>query len=203
VATIPNPAIGSLRTPPAIQHEVIARRATGSSKRQIARDLGIARKTVDAVLAGSPIEQPSYATVLQELTTKSFVRVTQAIDTEKDTDTARWALEHTVFKPEQAASYQVNGDLTMNAVLGMLPTSRAESSTASTPSLPTTASTTSSPGTAESTGQATEAAAKAAGGDIGLSLQTNFSNFSTEQLEQELARRRAADSIDVEAVPCP
>src|SRR6267142_1455496 len=80
VGTIPNPAIGPLRTPPAIQGSVIALRTAGKSKRSIAKELGIDRKTVDNVLDVFQADQPNYATTIRELTTKAFVRVANSIE---------------------------------------------------------------------------------------------------------------------------
>ena len=192
VATMPNPASGSLRTPPAIQHAVIAKRAVGDTKRKIARELGIARKTVDAILDGSPVEQPDYTAIVHsKLIPKALTRVEQVIDS--DTDTARYVLDNTIFRRESGSSYTVGGDLHVQTAIGLLPTG-----TTSTPSSASTAMTTSTAGTDAAV--ATEAAAKPPGSDMSLSLHPNFSNFSDEQLEQELARRRSARVVDAEVI---
>lgn len=160
-------------------------RATGAPKRKIARDLGIARNTVDAILDGSPVERPDYTALIHsKLIPKAIARIEQVLD--NDTDTARWALERTVFS--SSTSEPVVVDRSFNVAVGFVPTS-----TTSTPSLPSTTM---------STG--TEAPAKAGGDEIGLSLRTNFSQFSLAELEQhqaalaaELARRRS-EVIDVQ-----
>src|SRR5579864_3539937 len=138
---------GTLRTPPAVQHDVVARRSAGQTKRKISRELGIARKTVDAILSGSPVEEPDYAIRIHKTIVPSALdRVTQAIQNEKDTDAAKFILQHTVFDVVKAPQYTVNGDMHLQQTMTLLP-----------PATPT------------------EAAAKAPPGDIGLSNHTNFS----------------------------
>lgn len=206
MATQPIPTNGSLRTAPAIQHTVIAKRAVGLSKRQIARDLGIARKTVDAILESSPVERPDYAaSVHSKLIPKALTRIEQVL--ENDTDTAKYVLDRTIFKPEQSQQYTINGDVQLQQALTLLPAvpgapaptgllstgpTTLPSSTSSTPDSPSTASTQGS--------TATEAAANPPGNDIGLSNHTNFSAFSTEQLRAELARREGAQAQVIDAV---
>lgn len=175
---------------------MIALRTAGKSKRSIARDLGINRETVDTILAAYQTDQPSHAKTIHDLTTKAFVRVSEAIETQKDTDTARWALEHTVFKPAIADQWHIGGDLSVQTAIGLLPATATDGTqlaggARAVPSPDVT-------GDTQVTG-ATEAAAKPTPQDMSLSIHTNFSAFSLAELEAEVARRRAATVIDVES----
>lgn len=174
---------------PAIQSQVIALRAAGKSKRKIAEELGIHRNTVNNVIQHMQADVPDYTAIVHKLAGRALTRIDQVIDS--DTDTAKWTLEHTVFRPDVPQTYHVHSDIALVNAAGMVPST---TSTTSTPSLPSSTERTS---TAMSTG--TEAPAKPGYSDIGVCSQTNFSNFSDEQLEQELARRRAARSGVIEA----
>jgi len=169
------PTIGPLRTAPVVQGSVISLRAAGKSKRSIARELGIDRKTVDNVLEVYQADQPNYAETIRKLTTKAFVRIDEVID--KDTDTSKWLLERTALAPVGQPTVNVAGDLSLTQAIGLVPTSPSTASTPCQPSLSSTAP--------------TEAAAKPPGLEMGLSIQTNFSQFSTAELRAELARREA------------
>ena len=187
MGTTPNPATGTPSTAPVLQGAAIALRAQGKSKRKIAEELGIHRNTVSKILEAYQTDTISCTESIQKkLVPKALARIEQVL--ENDTDTAKYVLDNTLFRRE-SSQYQVSGDMHVSQAVNLLP---------STPSSASTAMTTGTAGTTESTG--TEAAAKPPGSDMSLSLHPNFSNFSDEQLEQELARRRSARVVDAEVL---
>lgn len=196
MSTAPTPTTGRLTTPPAVQSAVIGLRATGKSKRSIAKELGIARETVDNVLAVMQVAERTSADIVQtRLVPKALARIEQVI--ENDTDTARWTLEHTLFKPAEGQSMSFSGDASLTQVVQLMPPP-------STPSLP---STTSSPTTLSTASTTDRSSREGPPSDLGLSEHGNFSQFSDAQLElavQELARRRSATQvIEAEVVDAP
>lgn len=188
------PAAAQPVKPPVVQGNVIALYAQGKSKRSIAKDLGIARATVDSILTWYSQTEPVSATRVQQLVPLAYDAVEQGLRG-KDARLGLDFLKATELAERRGDTYQFTGDTMLVRAVGMLPA--VGPGTPSTPSLP------GSTGTTGSTG--TEAAAKPPGQDMSLSSPTNFSNFSDEQLEQELARRRAARAqpIDAEVVSEP
>jgi hypothetical protein len=180
-----NVSVAASIKPPAIQGDVIALFGTGVSKRSIARQLQIDRATVDRILKAYSQDKPISAGRIQQILPKAYDAVEKAVtggDAKIAMDLLK--LEHS---QRSSTTYNVAGDLSLSTASLLMPTI--------------------TPVSTERTGTElaapTEAAAKPTGSDLSVSLHTNFSQFSDEQLEQELARRRAARSgvIDAEVVP--
>jgi len=65
--------------PPVVQGNVISLYAQGVSKRQIAKDLGIARATVDGILARYRQDEPISASRVQQIIPKAYDAVEKAL----------------------------------------------------------------------------------------------------------------------------
>jgi hypothetical protein len=167
------PAVAQPIKPPVVQGNVIALYAQGQSKRRIAKDLGIARATVDSILQRYSQNEPISASRVQQLIPLAY----DAVETGLRRGDARIGMDFlkaTDLATDRSVDVQIK-DATFNTLVTHIP---AATSTPSSTSM--TSST-------EST--ATEAAAKPPGADVGLSSHTNFSQFSTADLLAELARR--------------
>ena len=164
--------------------------------RKIAKQLQISTSTVSKILSiGQTSTKPFVLDNLAErIVPKAFQTVENAID-KGDASVAMRYLERTALAERKGDSFTLTGDNVLVQAVQLLPPAPA-ASTAITPS---------SAGGTDSA--RTEAAAKPPQCDIGLSIPTNFSNFSLAELEQhqtalaaELERRRA-QLIEAEVVP--
>jgi hypothetical protein len=122
------PEVAQLRTAPAIQGAILQRRSAGQSKRQIARDLGIARPTVDNVLAAHFQGEPDIT--IAETARKLIPKGLQIIDLALDEDApipldtkagiAMRYLENTLFRDTGKGNVTFN-DAKLNVAIGLLP----------------------------------------------------------------------------------
>jgi AcrR family transcriptional regulator len=170
-----------------LQSQIIEHQRSGMPISMIAKTLGVSRQTVYNHL--TPLD--NWESYLKDKSSNinrlALNAVERAVQRGNAQVALRW-LEHTIFAPTAGDSYHIHGDVSLTQAIGYVPSPSG------------TLVTTGQPSTPVSTG--TEAAAKPTGNDISVSNHTNFSQFSDEQLEQELARRRAARSgvIDAEVV---
>jgi len=174
---------------PARRDAVIALRSQGHSILQISKRLRMGRSTIDAILSRSILAQDGS---IREHVERIVPKALQSIESKVVTD-GNLAMRFVEYAlPHDAQSINVSmGDGSRLAIATGL--------------LPVGTSTTESTGTPVSTGP-TEAPANLGDGAIAIashenfSPSTNFSQFSTAQLEAELARRRAAPVIEAEVV---
>lgn len=171
---------GTLHTPPQVQGDIITLRAAGKSKRQIAKQLGVHRSAVDNVLARYGQDKPKH-TRIQSLVPLAYDAVEYGLRA-KDAKLGLDLLKCTDLAESKSNHYTINADQVLMSGLDLMP-----KPVAAQPVLDCTPSTTPSTGT--------EAPANPSPSNISLSSHTNFSQIlasaSTEELEAELARRRA------------
>lgn len=159
---------GVPRIAPALQGEIISRRTLGHSKRKIARDLGIDRRTVDNTLQHTHQDQPK-ATNIGKLSEIAYSVVEQGL-----TDTSSKVLDRA------------------HLGLGVLKLRQddTERATALPPQVQIAVGLLSAPARG-SVPAPTEAAAKDGGVQFQVTPPHNFSQFSLADLEAEVARRRS------------
>jgi Homeodomain-like domain len=186
---MPATAVAQPYTPPAIQGDVITLYAQGTSKRRISKELGIARATVDNILARYSQSEPKNASRVQRMLPKAYDAVESAL-TRGDARIALDLLKVTDLAPTSAPQYRVEGDMHVSQAVNLLP---------STPSSASTAVTT---GTSSNTGSTgTEAPEKVAACSTDVPYLTNFlAQCPIELIEQELARRKTCGQTDSQAI---
>jgi len=164
---------------PARRDAVIALRSQGHSILQISKRLRMGRSTIDAILSRSILAQDGS---IREHVERIVPKALQSIESKVLTD-GNLAMRFVEYAlPHDAQSINVNmGDGSRLAIAtGLLPG----------PSTPMSTSTTESTGSAVSTGP-TEAPANMPSPAIAIGSPTNFSQFSTADLEAELERRHS------------
>jgi hypothetical protein len=107
---------------PGLKAAVVIARANGRDKRKIARDLGIARMTVDTILAEASLDQQieSGRIGCANLITKSIKVIDERLD--KGSETAAFGiLNPLVLRNESLApTKRMTGDVTLNQTLQVL-----------------------------------------------------------------------------------
>lgn len=181
------PSMSELHTPPAVQASVVALWSQGTSKRQIARELGIDKNTVMAILKAFRQDQPDADSQIEQITPLAYTAVKTALSKGDGRIGMEW-LKQTVFSQPPGDKYTIHADKVLMAGLALLPQAKAK---AQQPTDNTQVS--EQPALAAPT----EAPAKAAPSDISLSSHPNFSQISTADLEAELLRRRSAPDAEV------
>jgi hypothetical protein len=131
------------RKPQVLKTATVAKALAGESNAKIARDLGMNRNTVAAILEESELSHlvESAKSTLYGLLPKSVQNIDRALSAKKpDVDTAKWLLERTgVVQSDQVAN---SGGVTLNFVSHMERPNRGSDSNAgdrNLPALPETA----------------------------------------------------------------
>lgn len=172
-------AMTELRTPPATQANVVALWSQGTPKRQIARELGIDKNTVSAILRAYSQDNPQSVDKIQQLTPKAYDAVDKAL-TRGDAKIGMDWLKCTVFSQQSGDKYTIHADQVLMSGLDLMP-----KPVAAQPVLDCT------PSVMPATG--TEAPANPSPSSTSLSSHTNFSQIlasaSTDDLIAELKRR--------------
>jgi len=191
------PDVNTLKT------EILARQRRDMPITQIAQELGVSRGTVYKHLTLVDDWEAYVNDKSRNINRLALIAVEKAVSKGNSMVAMQW-LTRTLLAPESSQVTHINGDVHVSQAVQLLPVAASTPSTTITSGTPSSASTASTAMTTSTTGtdaaSGTEAAAKPPGSDMSLSLHPNFSNFSDEQLEQELARRRSARVVDAEVI---
>jgi Helix-turn-helix domain of resolvase len=174
-----------------LRNTILQRQREGASISLIAKELGISRPTVYKTLAAIDNWDSWVKDKSHNITRLAYNCVERGLERGDSKLGLDW-LKTTVFSQPSGDKYTIHADKVLLAGHALLP-----SANPGPVQVTDSIAVSSSAGTA----QATEAPTKAAGSDIDLSIQTNFSanfsQFSTADLQAELARRAALEIIDV------